>query len=202
MSERVAVYIDGFNLYFGMKDAKFEYLKWLNIKLLSENILKTGQVLVSVKYFTSRINNNQEKQKRQSMYIDALQTTNISIIYGNYQKNSITCRNCKNKWDTFNEKKTDVNIAVQILMDAYRDIYDTAILISGDSDLVPPIEIIKSDFQNKKVIVVFPPKRINISLTKVADGYLVLSRKILKISQFPNELNTNGYTLRKPEEWN
>ena len=42
---------------------------------------------------------------------------------------------------------TDVNIATQMIIDAYQDKYDTAMLISGDSDLVPPIKAINENFK-------------------------------------------------------
>lgn len=70
--ERVVVYIDGFNLYFGIIDAGFEKYKWLNLNLLSKNLLRPDQELSGIKYFTSRISNNPDKQKRQSTYIEAL----------------------------------------------------------------------------------------------------------------------------------
>ena len=44
--ERVVVYVDGFNLYFGMLDAGFDYCKWLNIKLLVVNLLQSNQKLI------------------------------------------------------------------------------------------------------------------------------------------------------------
>lgn len=64
--ERVVAYIDGFNLYFGMRDAGFDQCRWLNIYSLVSNLLKPNQTLVGVKYFTSRVSNNPDKQKRQS----------------------------------------------------------------------------------------------------------------------------------------
>jgi len=71
--ERVIVYVDGFNLYFGMLDAGYYNLKWLNINLLASSLLKSTQELIGVKYFTSRVNNNPDKQKRQSTYLAAIQ---------------------------------------------------------------------------------------------------------------------------------
>lgn len=64
--ERVIAYIDGFNLYFGIKEAGFDNCKWLDIKKLVQGLLKPNQVLVDVKYFTSRVSNAPEKQKRQA----------------------------------------------------------------------------------------------------------------------------------------
>ncbi|MEY4804781.1 MAG: hypothetical protein RL331_1300 [Bacteroidota bacterium] len=87
--ERVQVYVDGFNLYFGMVEASYKQCKWLDLRLLSENLLKSSQELVGVKYFTSRLNYNPEKQKRQTIYIEALQTTNVDIYFGQYQSDTI-----------------------------------------------------------------------------------------------------------------
>jgi len=129
--ERVIVYVDGFNLYFGMKDAGFEYCKWLDLHLLASNLLKPNQELVEVKYFTSRVGNNPDKQKRQSTYIEALETTNVKVIYGHYQSGRLECKRCGYNWPIHNEKMTDVNIATQMLIDAYQDRFDMAMLISG-----------------------------------------------------------------------
>jgi hypothetical protein len=78
--ERVIVYIDGFNLYFGMREAGFHNCRWLDISVLVQNILQANQSLVEIKYFTSRVSNNPDKQKRQSTYIDALESTGVKII--------------------------------------------------------------------------------------------------------------------------
>jgi hypothetical protein len=102
--EKVIAYIDGFNLYFGMVDAGFNYCKWLDLKLLVINLLKPSQELIEVKYFTSRVNNNPEKQKRQSMYIDALEARGVKIIYGNYQDNKVSCIRCGHIWKSAKEK--------------------------------------------------------------------------------------------------
>ena len=61
--ERVIAYIDGFNLYFGMREAGFDHCKWLKIKKLVSSLLKPHQVLVDVRYFTSRVSNNPDNQK-------------------------------------------------------------------------------------------------------------------------------------------
>ena len=49
MNKGVIVYVDGFNLYFGMLQAGFDYCKWLDLILLSNNLLKSNQVLIEVK---------------------------------------------------------------------------------------------------------------------------------------------------------
>ena len=200
--ERVVVYIDGFNLYFGMLDAGLDYCKWLNIRLLILNLIQKNQELIEIKYFTSRVSNNPEKQKRQSTYIEALESVNVKIYYGNYQSDTIECKRCNNIWPKFNEKMTDVNIATQILIDAFQDKYDMAMLISGDSDLVPPIKAVHEIFKNKRVFVAFPPKRHNQSVAIIARGSLIIGRKKLVESQFEDKVcKKDGYILQKPLIW-
>lgn len=200
--ERVVVYIDGFNLYFGILDAGYRNSKWLDLDLLVKNLLQPKQDLQEIKYFTSRVSNNPDKQKRQSTYIEALETTGIKIFYGHYQRDTVECNRCGNIWPKYNEKMTDVNIATQILIDAYQDKYDMAMLISGDSDLVPPIRAIHENFSNKRVFIAFPPKRHNNSVALVAKGSMIIGRKKLFESQFDNEVNKkDGYILKKPTEW-
>ena len=102
--------------------------------------MQPNQEPKQIKYFTSRVSNNPDKQKRQSTYIDALESVNVKIIYGNYQDGSEECKRCGHIWRTAKEKMTDVNIATSMIIDAFKDEYDMAMLISGDSDLVPPID--------------------------------------------------------------
>jgi len=200
--ERVIVYVDGFNLYFGVKEAGFNNCKWLDINKLVEGLLKPDQELAGIKYFTSSVSNDPDKQKRQITFIEALETKGIKIFYGHYQKGSIECRRCGNIWATYNEKMTDVNIATNMMIDAFTDQYDMAMLISGDSDLVPPIREIHSHFPKKRVFVAFPPKRFNNSVALVAKGSLTIGRKKLLDSQFPLEVKKkDGFLLQKPKEW-
>lgn len=202
-NERVIVYVDGFNLYFGIKAKGWNDVLWLNIKTLAESLLKQEQTLHATKYFTSRIRNNPPKEKRQGTFVEALETlTDLYIFYGHYQSNIETCYKCGHSYPSNNEKMTDVNIATELLCDAFHDKFDTAIIVSGDSDLVPPIKAIKNYFPSKKVIVAFPPERFNINMKNAASGILYINRAKLKSSQFSdNIVKGNGYTLIKPISW-
>jgi len=199
--ERVIVYIDGFNLYFGMT-ASFPDIKWLDVELLAKNLLKPDQELMGVVYFTSMVSNNPPKEQRQRAYISALETSRVKIIFGHYKSKNKSCSRCGHTWNGNEEKMTDVNIAVEMLKDAMEDKFDMAMLISGDSDLVPPIQAIHQKFPQKRVFVAFPPNRSNISVKNVAKGSLIIGRKKLKDSQFPDQLRLkSGYLLNKPTNW-
>lgn len=200
--ERVIVYVDGFNLYFGLKEAGFTNCKWLDIKSLALDLLIDTQMLIDIKYFTSRVSNDPDKQKRQGTFLEALESTGVKIFYGHYKTSQLFCRACGATWSTYNEKMTDVNIATQLIIDAYNDKYDMAMLVSGDSDLVPPIRTIHETFPEKRVFAAFPPKRLNRSITNVTKGYLVIGRKKLLDNQLPGEIKkTDGAFIKKPDEW-
>jgi uncharacterized LabA/DUF88 family protein len=160
--QRVISYIDGFNLYFGLKSSGWDRYLWLNVRALSQNLLKRHQSLVRTKYFTSRVKTPLAKAQRQSDYLDALQTLpDFSVHFGKYQLNTQTCRQCGYRHDAPSEKMTDVNIAVELLEDAFLETFDTALLISADSDLVAPVEAVRKHFPNKRVVVACPPNRFS-----------------------------------------
>ena len=97
--ERVIAYIDGFNLYFGLKDSNFRRFYWLNLRRLCLELLSPHQGLMRTKYFTSRTWKPLDKYQRQSVFIEALETLeDFEIYYGTYQvsrtsaKRAITTR--------------------------------------------------------------------------------------------------------------
>lgn len=115
MNDRVIAYIDGFNLYFGLKAARWKRFYWLNLQALTRNLLKADQQLVFTKYFTSRVSYPADKERRQSTFLEALETlSDFRIYYGHYQANPQWCRKCGNRVLVPSEKMTDVNIAVEM----------------------------------------------------------------------------------------
>ena len=97
---------------------------------------------------------------------------------------------------------TDVNIAVEMMSDAYQDLFDAALLISADSDLTAPILAIKSLFPNKRVIAGFPPQRHSAQLQRLAHGFLQIGRANLAKSVFPDKVQkADGFVLQRPSEW-
>src|SRR5580704_1109968 len=135
LEHRVAVYVDGFNLYFGVRGSGLGKYLWLDLCAFSKSLLKERQRLVAVKYFTARIARPESKRKRQNAYLDALSTLDnglFSVAYGNYQQNPTTCSHCGQSSDVPSEKQTEVNIAVAMLTDAFKDGFDVALLVSAD----------------------------------------------------------------------
>jgi len=201
---RLITYIDGFNLYYGLKSKGWKRYYWLNIQRLAENLRKPDQQLVMTKYFTARITSaDPGRQKRQSTFLEALETLkNFQIFYGHYLIKPVTCFRCKNRWNTYEEKMTDVNIVTELLMDAVSDKFDTALIISGDSDLVPPIRTLKVNYPQKRLILAFPPARECSQLKNCAHGYFTIGEAKIRSSQFPEQVTkADGFVLNRPAEW-
>ena len=203
---RVVTYIDGFNLYFGLRSMGWRRYYWLDLAALSGSLLKPGQSLAAVHYFTSRIRftgNNHADTQRQNDYLDALGTLpEVTIQYGHYLQKPRKCRSCGAEWMDHEEKMTDVNIATGMLLDAFEDRFDTALLISADSDLAPPVGQIRARFPSKRVIVVQPPGRNSVHLKQAANAAFTLGEAKLRQSQLPESLTTSGgHMLQRPGHW-
>lgn len=205
-TKRVIGYVDGFNLYFGLRAKGWRRYYWLDPHLLFINLLKRDQALVAVKYFTARISahpRDPDKHRRQGTWLEAVESRPLtSVYYGHYLPKPQQCKKCGATWMAHEEKMTDVNIAVELLRDAYDDAFDTALVVSADSDLAPPVEAVVTRFPAKRVIVVAPPERTSKKLESVASASFRLGRKTLHDSQLPDEYTKpNGFTLRRPPTW-
>ena len=114
-----------------------------------------GSAVKSPKYFTTKILGSHKAN--QEAYIKALSTLNkVQIIYGLFKYKKIKClvKNCTYRgsrvFDVPEEKRTDVNIAINMIKDAVNDKCDRLIVVSGDSDLVPAVKAVKLSAQTKK----------------------------------------------------
>jgi len=203
VNERVIAYIDGFNLYFGIRTKGWRSYYWLNVQALCEKFLLQRQQLVLTKYFTSRIRGNQSKCARQGAFLDALGTIpDLMVFRGKYGMKTYQCRSCNYIGQIPSEKITDVRIASEMVTDAHKDKFDTAFLISGDKDLKPAVEAVKSQFPDKHVVVIFPPARHCDDLRKVADVVLHVWEGHLKKSLLPQIVTrSNGSCLTRPLSW-
>lgn len=200
--EGVIAYIDGYNLYFGLKEGGFNRFLWLDVHALVSKILKPNQELIKVKYFTTLVTNNVAKRLRQKTYLNALQSNEmIEIHYGKFQKEKIHCYVCGNDYQAECEKMTDVNIATELMCDFYEDRFDMAMVISGDTDLIPPIKFINNS-KNKRAFVAFPPSRVNDEVRKFSKGNWTIGRKNLADSQLPDIVtNVIEENFERPAKW-
>lgn len=151
---KTCVYIDAFNLYYGaLKGTRY---KWLDVSRLCRLLLPKNQV-VRIHYFTARLSarpNDPGQPLRQQLYLRPLQTIpNLTITYGHFLSQEVMMRVADPapgqpryvKVIKTEEKGSDVNIATLLLRDGYNGCYETAVLISNDSDLALPLQIVRNE---------------------------------------------------------
>lgn len=157
---RTVTYIDGFNLYYAIKDLDRPNLKWVDLWKLSETFLRKNETLEGVYYFTAYATWMPDRMLRHRRYTKALVAQGVNIVFGKFKDKFLTCRKCGRTYETKEEKETDVNIATALITDAFQDKYDRAILITADTDLRPPIDTVRKNFPNKEILVAAPPGRL------------------------------------------
>lgn len=201
---RVITYVDGFNLYFGLRHRGWRKYYWLDLVSLARELLKPGQELCGVYHFTTRIRDNGRNSmdmRRQGTYLEALGTLpELTLHFGHYLEKPRQCRRCGNTWMDYEEKMTDVNIAVQLLADAFEDRFDTVLLVSADSDLTPPVRQVRSRFPQKRIVVAQPPRRNSVERTRAASGFFTIGEAKLRQSQLPQVVTRpDGFALQRPD---
>lgn len=158
--DRVSCFIDGFNLYHAIHDLGRPELKWLDLRKLSGVFIRPRtQVLKDVFYFSAFAHWLPDARKRHVAYVRALSSRGVIPVMGQFKRKNRACKQCGARWFSHEEKETDVNIALAILNLAHRNQYDHAILITGDSDLAPAVNLVLSEFPDKRITVVAPPHR-------------------------------------------
>ena len=200
----VICYIDGFNLYHGLRSKGWRKYYWLDVWALAERFLRGEQTLVEVVYFTARVKQDPPAQQRQMTYIDAMRATRpgVKVVYGHYLAKRMECFNCGNTYTRHEEKMTDVNIACHLLTDAMDGRFDVALLMSGDSDLVPPVRVIRERWPNKRVIAIFPPNRKSDALRRTVHGQKWIAEADLRQSLLPTEVQVaQGKIVTRPANW-
>jgi len=205
---RTYVYVDGFNLYYGaLKGTPY---KWLDLSALMSNILPRNDI-IRVKLFTARITprpNDLDASKRQDAYLRAMSAhcSNLDIIYGHFLYNTTrmyladppatgprTVEVVKTE-----EKGSDVNLAVHMVDDAWQDLYDVGVVISNDSDLAGPMEIVQ---RLKKTTGLITPgrRRPSQQLLQHSSFRKTLRPAQLAAAQLPDQIP--GTPISRPRSW-
>lgn len=202
--KRVRAYIDGFNLYHGIKEhTKARAFRWVDLRALAEHFLAAGETLDEVLYYTTIPPWHPGKARRHQLYLDALGVHGVSVRLGRFQPELKTCYGtCGEIFTAYTEKLTDVNLATELLADAFLDKFDVAILVSGDADQVPTLETVRRVAPRKQIRVVFPPRRGRADLQRVAhDCPGEIGYRTLKANQLPDRIELPGRTIDRPEGW-
>lgn len=194
------VFIDGFNLYHAIdNDSRLRPYKWLDVVALAKSLIKPDEQLVETIFFTTIVTWDVGKQIRHRTYIDALQNRGARIVYGEFHKKDVHCKKCGAMFQKYEEKQTDVNIAVELLKQAHADAFDTAIVLSGDSDLIAALKLVREIYPHKKIAIAIPPGRRAEQLKSAAHFHLKIRADQILQNQLPQTIHLpDGHTIISP----
>ena len=172
--KRIAIYIDGSNFYFSVK-------KKFNCRVNIDKFCKklTGENnLIKINYYVAPIDqvSNPEMYAQQQSFFDKIrEIKNLSIIFGRLEKR----KQDGNVY--FVEKATDVNLALDVVLDAQSNKYDEAFLISNDGDFSGAVKAATERFSKQIIYVAIGNNRmISYHLKKVASKTLRITKEFIE----------------------
>jgi uncharacterized LabA/DUF88 family protein len=169
---RVAIFIDGGNFYQKIREndlipkgVRFDYVKFATF-------LARGRNLTSKSYYIGVVRNYDNNPKSQKM-VESQQKLLSGLENDGYQikRGRIVYDN------KIREKGVDVHIAIDLVIGAVEDDYDTAIIVSSDTDLIPAIKYIR--FKGKKVEYVGFSHAPSLGMIKESDDRILLLKEQL-----------------------
>lgn len=169
-NQRVAIFIDGSNLYHN--------LKRFNIKTTFEEIIKkveTKREVVDIFYYTALLDKsiNEERYKEHKRFLDKIKKLpNFHVVLCNLRKVILE----EGSVD-FTIKGDDVYLATDLIKGAYENLYGVAIIVSGDANFIPAIKLVQKN--GKKVINAFFSKSSSYLLRNCCDGSINLKKALL-----------------------
>lgn len=147
IKKRAMILIDGSNFYFKMKSLSIKHLsKYDYLGLCKE--LAGDREIVAVGYYVGVVRAQAGDKKGQKMRLaqrnlfNFLHVQGITVHKGYLMKND----------GVYHEKGVDVKIATDLLVGAYEDLYDDAIVISSDTDLLPAMQKVKELKKNVEYV--------------------------------------------------
>jgi uncharacterized LabA/DUF88 family protein len=205
---KIVFLIDGFNLYHALDYAeegpptRYTRYKWLNLWKFASLYVGRLDTLEKVLLFTALATWDPQKVARHKLFIRANESQGVSVVYGEFKRKDKRCRLCKKSYSTFEEKQTDVNIALSLFQLAVQEQYDRAVIVSGDTDLIPAIKAVRATFPQKQIGVIIPIGRSSQDMIKNADFRFRMREHHLASSRFPDKFELpDKSTLDCPLNW-
>lgn len=209
--------VDGFNLYHSLVDAERDAkrnasrgTKWLDLKKLCSSYLPiaaqfgAGRAEIeNIYYFSASPSHKaQDTIERHKLYMKCLKASGVNIQLGRFKRKDFFCKECKSKIKKYEEKESDVAIAIKLFEVCHTDECDTAILMTGDTDLSPAIVTCKRLFPQKTIFFAFPYQRTNSELAKIAPESFSIKLKSCLRYQFADPFYlSDGTKIKKPNTW-
>ena len=109
----------------------------------------------------------------------------MQLHLGHFKAKTQACPLCGGKFVGWEEKETDVAIGATLLELICRDMCETAVLVTGDTDLVPAMRAARRLDPAKHLVALQPYRRVNRELSRCADRALTIRVAGYARHQFP-----------------
>jgi uncharacterized LabA/DUF88 family protein len=212
MKKKVIFYFDGFNFYNGLKEQSilnpvWKQYYWIDfVKFCEQFISHDESELTAVKYFTSPPTNETKRSKQSALFAAnrLLNPSKFIVIKGQHTRKTIKCEaDCKRLFHVMEEKRTDVNIALEVLLDCMDEHVDTVVLVTADSDQIPTIQKVKQRFPKIKLKIYFPPQRTSQDIMSHVSPIVFLENNENKFqaSLMTTEVTDGIKKYTRPADW-
>jgi len=201
----VIAYVDGFNLYYGLHAKYRRRYLWLDLEHLTHRIRPRDRI-IAVRYFTALVRDDPAALARQQTYLEALRVRSggiVAVHLGRYQSKTQQCWRCGNVWTSYEEKETDVHVAVSVVADSAIAASDIALIVSADSDLCPAIRTARALNPRRGMIAAFPPRRSSFEIRSLIPGAFTIAAADLRNSLLPEAVSdpATGRVYKRPGKW-
>ena len=201
----VIAYVDGFNLYHGLHAKYGRRYLWLDLEHLTRRIRPRDRI-IAVRYFTALVRDDPAALARQQTYLEALRVRSggiVAVHLGRYQSKTQQCWRCGNVWTSYEEKETDVHVAVSVVADSAIAASDIALIVSADSDLCPAIRTARALNPRRGMIAAFPPRRSSFEIRSLIPGAFTIAAADLRNSLLPEAVSdpATGRVYKRPGKW-
>lgn len=147
-----------------------------------------------------------DKPNRQELFLRALRTIpNLEIMKGRFATNTDFMRLADDHSKTVRvlkteEKGSDVNLAARMIHEAHKGEYESAVLVSNDSDFVEATRIVTQELK-LPVILLCPAGEPNRYLREYVTSIYRIRQRAIRLCQFPDELEDAAGKFHKPPSW-
>ncbi|MFH1585988.1 MAG: NYN domain-containing protein [archaeon] len=134
--------------------------------------METKREIINIFYYTALLDkeNNKEGYEKHKRFLEKIkQISNFNVVLCNLRKIILDDGTID-----YQIKGDDVYLATDLIKGAYEDLYDVAIIVSGDEDFIPAIKLAQKN--KKKVINAFFPKSSSYLLRECCDGSINLKK--------------------------
>ena len=175
--EKVSIFIDGNNLYHGLKYIYKNSKKLINFNFEKFcNFLAKDKKIVEIFYYNASLDKikNLDKYKSQKKFFDKLKKIpNLNLRLCKLLKRKIKGTN----QDYYVLKEDDIHMAVDMVEGAFNSKFDVTIVVLGDGDFVPTVKAVQR--KNKVVKNVYFKNSSSRNLKQHCDESLELNKKVL-----------------------